>query len=40
MPHLPNTIFAGRMIETKLPERQDYEGANRFLIKARRQMTK
>ncbi len=28
------------LAETKLPERPDYEAANRFLIKARREMAK
>ena len=28
--------FERAMAETKLPERPDYEAANRFLIKARR----
>ena len=30
--------FERALAETKLPERPDYEAANRFLIKARRQM--
>ena len=30
--------FEGALAETKLPERPDYEAANRFLIKARREM--
>jgi hypothetical protein len=32
--------FERALSETKLPERPDYEAANRFLIKARRQMVK
>jgi predicted nucleotidyltransferase len=32
--------FERALAETKLPERPDYEAANRFLIKARREMTK
>ena len=32
--------FERAVIETKLPERPDYEAANRFLIKARREMVK
>ena len=28
------------LAETKLPERPDYEAANRFLVKARREMAK
>jgi hypothetical protein len=31
--------FERALAETKLPERPDYEAANRFLIKARREMT-
>ena len=31
--------FERALAETKLPERPDYEAANRFLIKARRGMT-
>src|SRR2546427_597336 len=31
--------FERALTETKLPERPDYEAANRFLIRARRQMT-
>ena len=31
--------FERALTETKLPERPDYEAANRFLIKARREMT-
>jgi predicted nucleotidyltransferase len=31
--------FERALIETKLPERPDYEAANRFLIKARQMMT-
>ena len=30
--------FERALSETKLPERPDYEAANRFLIKARREM--
>ena len=30
--------FERALAETKLPERPDYEGANRFLIKARMEM--
>jgi BMFP domain-containing protein YqiC len=30
--------FERALAETKLPERPDYEAANRFLIKARREM--
>ena len=30
--------FERALVETKLPERPDYEAANRFLIKARREM--
>ena len=30
--------FERALTETKLPERPDYEAANRFLIKARREM--
>ena len=30
--------FEHTLAETKLPERPDYEAANRFLIKARREM--
>ncbi|MCC7374463.1 MAG: nucleotidyltransferase domain-containing protein [Verrucomicrobiales bacterium] len=30
--------FEGALAETRLPERPDYEAANRFLIKARREM--
>jgi hypothetical protein len=30
--------FECALTETKLPERPDYEAANRFLIKARREM--
>ncbi len=30
--------FERALAETKLPERPDYETANRFLIKARREM--
>jgi len=30
--------FEKALVETKLPERPDYEAANRFLIKARREM--
>ncbi len=30
--------FERALAETKLPERPDYEAANRFLVKARRQM--
>jgi len=30
--------FGRALAETKLPERPDYEAANRFLIKARREM--
>ena len=30
--------FELALAETKLPERPDYEAANRFLIKARREM--
>ena len=30
--------FEHALAETKLPERPDYEAANRFLIKARREM--
>jgi hypothetical protein len=30
--------FESALVETKLPERPDYEAANRFLIKARREM--
>ena len=30
--------FDHALAETKLPERPDYEAANRFLIKARREM--
>ena len=30
--------FERALAETKLPERADYEAANRFLAKARRQM--
>src|SRR5205085_11152110 len=32
--------FERALAETKLPERPDYEKANEFLIKARREMTK
>jgi len=32
--------FERALAETKLPERPDYETANRFLIKARREMAK
>jgi hypothetical protein len=32
--------FEGALTETKLPERPDYEAANRFLIKARREIAK
>jgi hypothetical protein len=32
--------FEGALAETKLPERPDYEAANRFLIRARRDMAK
>jgi predicted nucleotidyltransferase len=32
--------FERALTETKLPERPDYEAANRFLVKARRQMVK
>ena len=32
--------FEGALAETKLPERPDYESANRFLIKARHEMAK
>jgi hypothetical protein len=32
--------FEHALAETKLPERPDYEAANRFLIKARRDMAK
>jgi hypothetical protein len=32
--------FEQALSETKLPERPDYEKANQFLIKARRQMVK
>ena len=32
--------FERALAETKLPERPDYEAANRFLIKARREMVK
>ncbi len=31
--------FEGALSETKLPERPDYEAANSFLIKARREMS-
>ncbi len=31
--------FERALAETKLPERPDYEAANHFLVKARRQMT-
>jgi hypothetical protein len=31
--------FERALAETKLPERPDYEAANRFLVKARREMT-
>ncbi len=31
--------FEHALAETKLPERPDYEAANRFLIKARRERT-
>jgi hypothetical protein len=31
--------FERALAETKLPERPDYEAANRFLIKARREQT-
>jgi hypothetical protein len=30
--------FEHALIEMKLPERLDYEAANRFLVKARRKM--
>jgi hypothetical protein len=30
--------FEGALAETTLPERPDYEAANHFLIKARREM--
>lgn len=30
--------FERALAETKLPERPDYEAANRFLVKARREM--
>jgi hypothetical protein len=30
--------FEHALTETKLPERPDYEAANRFLIKARREV--
>src|SRR6185369_12745738 len=33
-----HTDFERALVETKLPERPDYEAANRFLIKARREM--
>jgi len=29
--------FEGALAETRLPERPDYEAANRFLLKARRE---
>ena len=32
--------FERDLAETKLPERPDYEAANRFLVKARREMAK
>lgn len=32
--------FERALKETKLPERPDYEAANRFLIRARREMIK
>jgi hypothetical protein len=32
--------FEHALVETKLPERPDYEAANRFLLRARREMTK
>ena len=32
--------FERALAETKLPERPDYEAANRFLVKARREMAK
>ena len=32
--------FERALAETRLPERPDYEAANRFLIKARREMVK
>lgn len=32
--------FERALAETKLPERLDFEAANRFLIKARREMVK
>ena len=32
--------FESALAETKLPERPDYEAANRFLIKARRKLAK
>ena len=31
--------FEHALAETKLPERPDYEAANRFLVKARREMS-
>ena len=34
----PHRDFERALAETKLPERADYEAANRFLIKARREM--
>ena len=36
----PHRAFERALAETKLPERPDYEAANRFLIKARREMVK
>jgi hypothetical protein len=32
--------FKHALAETKLPELTDYEAANRFLVKARREMSK
>ena len=36
--HSHHRDFEHALAETKLPERPDYEAANRFLIKARREM--
>ena len=34
------TVFECALAETKLPERPDYEAANRFLVKARNEMAR